>query len=184
MTFLAQLWLPIVVSAVLVFVLSAMTHMLVPYRQREWSRPAGQDALQAALKGAAPGLYAFPVPAEPRERMKPEAMARWAAGPSGWLSLVPPGPIRMGRNLGLSLLVNLLVSFMAAYVAFHALGHAAHYRAVFRLVGTVGVLAYAVGPIYEAIWYWKPWRTLAMTAVDALVFGLAMAGVFGWLWPR
>jgi len=184
MAFLAQLWLPIVVSAVLVFVLSALTHMLVPYRQREWSHAAGEDALQAALRGAAPGLYAFPAPADPHERGKPEALARWAAGPSGWLSVVPPGPLSMGRNLGLSFLVNLLVSAMVAYLALHALGHGAHYRAVFRLVGTVGALAYAVGPLYEGIWYWKPWRSLAMTALDALLFGLVMAGTFGWLWPR
>jgi hypothetical protein len=184
MAFLAQLWLPILVSAVLVFVASAASHMLVPYRQREWAQAPGQDTIQAALRGARPGLYVFPVPEDPRQRMKPDALKRWSEGPSGWLSLVPPGPMSMGRNLGLSFLVNLVVSFMAAYVAFHALGTAAHYRAVFRLVGTVGVLAYGVGSVYEGIWYWRPGKSLAMNVVDALVAGLLMAGTFGWLWPR
>jgi len=184
MAFLALLWLPIVVSAVLVFVVSAASHMLVPYRRREWAHAASEDALQAALKGAAPGLYAFPMPAEPRARGQAEAMQRWAVGPSGWLAVLPPGPLSMGRNLGLSFLVNLLVSFMAAYVAAHALGPAANGRAVFRLVGTLGTLAYGVGTIYEAIWYWRPWRTLAMNALDALAYGLAMAGAFALLWPR
>lgn len=184
MAFLAQLWLPIVVSTLLVFFLSAATHMLIPFRRTEWAHLPGQDALQAALRGVTPGLYAFPLPADPGERGKPEALRRLAEGPSAWLALLPPGPMSMGRNLGLSFLVNLLVSAMVAYVAFHALGPAPHYRAVFRLVGTVGVLAYGVGTIYEGIWFWRPWRSLAMNGLDALVYGLAMAGTFGWLWPR
>ena len=184
MAFLAQLWLPIVVSAVLVFVVSAALHMLLPAHRTEWGHLPKESALQEALRGTPPGLYGFPMPAEAGERGKPEAMQRWAEGPSGWLSLVPPRPLDMGRNMGLSLLMNLFVSASAAYLAAHVLGVAPPYRPVFRLVGTVGFLAYAVGPIYEAIWYWKPFRSLALVAIDALLYGLVMAGSFGWLWPR
>jgi hypothetical protein len=184
MAFLAQLWLPIVVSAALVFVASAVMHMAVPYRKREWAAAPNQDAIQGAFRGAAPGLYVFPAPQDPAERMKPEHVTRWAEGPSGWLALIPPGPMSMGRNLGLSFLVNVVVSIMAAYVAVHALGPMPHYRAVFRVVGTVGILAYGVGPLYEGIWFWKPARSLWMNVADALVYGLLMAGAFGWLWPR
>lgn len=184
MAFLAQLWLPIVVSAVLVFVVSAITHMLVPFRKTEWGHLPKEGALQEALRGAKPGLYGFPMPAEGFERGQAAAMQRWAEGPSGWLSLVPAGPVNMGRNLGLSLLVNLFVSAFVAYIAAHALGVAPHYRTVFRLVGGIGFLAYAVGTVYEAIWYWRPWKSLAYNTVDALLYGLVMAGSFGWLWPR
>jgi hypothetical protein len=184
MAFLAQLWLPIVVSAVLVFVVSAITHMLIPARQTEWGHLAKESALQEALGGAKPGLYGFPMPADVRQRGKPAAMQRWAEGPSGWLALVPAGPINMGRNLGLSFLMNLFVSTMAAYIAAHALGMAPHYRAVFRVIGSIGFLAYAVGMIYESIWFWRPWKSLAYTAVDALLYAMVMGGTFGWLWPR
>jgi hypothetical protein len=184
MAFLAQLWLPIVVSALLVFFVSAATHMLVPYRLREWGRVEGQDAIRAALQGVAPGLYAFPLPVDAKDRGKPEELARWSAGPSGWISLVPSAPFSMGRNLGLSLVVNLLVSAVAAYLASRSLTGPYHYGTVFRLVGTVGFVAYAVGPAYEAIWYWKPWKSIAMGTIDALLYGAVMAGSFGWLWPR
>jgi hypothetical protein len=184
MALLALLWLPIVVSALLVFFASAAFHMLVPFRQREWQRLPDEGAVQAALRQAPPGLYGFPLTADPKERGKPEALARWTEGPSGWLSVVPRGPIAMGRNLGLSLLLNLLVSAAVAYVALQALGAGVRYGAVFRLVGTVGFLAYAVGAPYEAIWFWRPWRSSAMTALEALAYGLVMAGTFGWLWPR
>ena len=52
MAFLAQLWLPVVVSAVLVFLVSAVTHMMVPFRKTEWSHLPTQDAIQTALRGA------------------------------------------------------------------------------------------------------------------------------------
>lgn len=189
MSFLAQLWLPIVVSALLVFFLSAATHMLVPFRQTEWGQLKTQDAIQASLRGAAPGLYMFPTPADPKERGKPEAMQKMAEGPSGWLTLVHPGPMSWGRNLGLSLAMNLFVSFGAAYIATMTLGAMPlqlfpHERVVFRVVSTIGFLAYAVGPIYDAVWFWKPWKSLAYTALDSLAYGLVMGVTFSMLWPR
>jgi hypothetical protein len=184
MSFVAQLWLPIVVSAVLVFVLSAASHMALPWRKGEWGRLTDFAALQAALRGLAPGMYAFPAAPDPKEQMKPEWMERWAKGPSGWFTVAPPGPISMGRNMALSLLAFLGVAFMDAYVAWHALGPGAHYRAVFRIVGTVGVLAFGVGPIFNSIWYHRPWRVYLMDLLDAVLYAFAMAGVFGWLWPR
>ncbi len=184
MTFFAQLWIPIVVSAVAVFAVSAITHMAIPARQAEWAHLPKESALQEVLRGAKPGLYGFPMPAEPSQRGRREAMQRWAEGPSGWLSLVPPGPINMGRNLGLSLLLNLFVSTLAAYAAFHAMGAAPSPRTVFRVVGTVGFLAYGIGAVYEGIWYWKPWRSLAYTVADAVLYCLAMGWIFDYLWPR
>jgi hypothetical protein len=184
MSFLALLWLPIVVSAVLVFVLSAISHMAVPFRRTEWAHLPVQGAIQEALRGTRPGLYAIPSPADLSQRGQPEHLKAVAEGPTAWLALVPPGPMNMGRSLGLSLLMNLFVSLVVAYLAAHVLGGVPHYRAVFRVVGTVGFLAYAVGPVYEGIWFWKPWRSFAMGTLEALAYGLAMAGTFGWLWPR
>jgi hypothetical protein len=186
MVFLGALWLPIVVSAVLVFVASALTHMVLPYHRTEWSAAPGAEAIQGALRGAAPGTYAFPTATEPKDRMSPEWLQRWAEGPSGWLTVVPRGPISMPRNLGLSLLLNLLVSFLTAYVAWRAFpgGLAPGYRAVFRLTATVGFMTYALAPAYDSIWFGRPWRTSLYTALDGLIFGLVMGGAFGWLWPR
>jgi len=181
---LAHLWLPILVSAAIVFVLSAVSHMLAPWRRTEFHHVPETATVQAALRGLPPGLYLFPAAEDPRERMTAAWMEKWAAGPSGWLTLVPGGPISMGRNLVLSFLVYLAVSVLAAYAAGHALGWGAHYRAVFRVVGTITFLAYATGTSFQSIWYARPWRVWLADAFDALVFGLFTAGVFGWLWPR
>lgn len=184
MAFVAQLWIPILLSAVLVFALSAASHMVLPWRKGEWGRITDFAALQAALKDLAPGLYAFPAAPEQKQQMTPEWLDRWAKGPSGWLTIAPRRPIDMGRNMALSFLVFLGVAFMAAYVGAHALGLHAPYRPVFRVVGTIGTLSFGVGSIFNSIWYHRPWRAYLADALDALLFGLVMAGVFGWLWPR
>ncbi len=184
MFIVANLWLPILVSAVLVFVLSAASHMLLPWRRNEWAAVGEFEALQAALRGLKPGQYVFPASPDPQQRMSREWMERWAKGPSGWLTVAPPGAIHMPRNLGLSFLVFLGVAVVDAYVTCRALGLGAHYRPVFRIAGTVAAMSFGVAPIFSSIWYHRPWRAYAADAVDAVVFGLAMAGVFGWLWPR
>jgi len=184
MSFLALLWLPILLSAILVFLLSAASHMFLPWRRNEFRHVPQSDAVQAALRGLPPGQYLFPASADSRERMTAEWMQRWAAGPSGWITLAPQGPINMPRNLGLSFLVNLLVSVLTAYVAALALGPSTPYLEVLRLVSTIGFMSYAVGTSFNSIWYSRPWKDYAADLVDALVYGFAMAGVFGWLWPR
>lgn len=184
MAFLTHLWLPILVSAVLVFILSAASHMALPWRKNEWGRITDSDALQAALRGLKPGQHSFPAAPDPKQQMTKEWMERWAKGPSGWLTLARPGPFSMGRAMALSFLVYLGVAFADAYVAWHSLGPSAPYLAVFRIVGTVAFMSYALATIFESIWYSRPWRAYASDVIDAALYCLAMAGVFGWLWPR
>ncbi len=183
MSFVAQLWVPILASAVVVFVLSAASHMALPWHRSEWGRITDFGPLQASLRGLAPGCYAFPAAPDPKQQMSEEWMDRWAQGPSGWITIAPPGPIVMGRNLALTFLVFLAVAFLEGYVAWHALGPAAPSRAVFRLVGTVGFMSFGVGSIFHSIWYHRPWRAYAANVIDAILFGLGMAAVFAWRWP-
>ena len=182
--FVAQLWLPIVLSAVVLFVVSAASHMVLPWRRGEWGRITDFGALQAAVKDLPPGQWAFPASPSPKEQMTPEWRERWARGPAGWLTLAPRAPMNMGRSLALSFLVFLSVALLSAYAGWHALGPHARYRSVFRLVATMGALSFGVGSIFNSIWYHRPWRAYLSDAIDAVLFGVVMAGVFGWLWPR
>ena len=187
MEFVGQLWLPILLSAVLVFITSSIVHMVLPYHRTEMSPAPNTDGIRNALRGAAPGLYAFPMAADPKERMSAESMKKWAEGPSGFLTLMAPGPISMSKNLTLWFVFNVVVSFFTAYVAGHALAMGAtapSYLAVFRIVGTIGLMAYGFAATGDAIWYGKPWRSWGFTMFDALLYGCVMAGTFGWLWPR
>ncbi len=186
MAFVAQLWLPILVSAILVFALSAVSHMVLPWHRTEWGRITDASAIQAALRGVEPGQYAFPAAPDPKQQMSSEWMEKWAAGPSGWLTLAPRGPIRMRRNMALSFVVFLVVAFYVAYVACRALGvaPAPSHRAIFRIAGSVGFLGFGVGSVFHSIWYNRPWRAYVADVVDALVYSIVMGATFALLWPR
>ena len=184
MSVLAHLWFPILLSAVVVFALSAASHMVLPWRRNEWGRITDAGALQEAIRGLAPGQYVFPAAPDPKQQMTKEWMDRWGAGPSGWLTIAGPGPVRMGRNMALSLLVFLFVAFVDAYLAAHAVGSPVQFRSVARVVGTVGFMSFGVGSIFNSIWYNRPWRAYLADVVDAILYSVAMAVIFGLLWPR
>jgi hypothetical protein len=181
---LTSLWLPILLSAVFVFIASSLIHMVLKYHSTEVDAAPNQDALQGALKGAAPGWYGVPMAPEPKERMSAEWLKKWAEGPSAMFTVFAPGPMNMGKLLGQWFVFNLVVSVFTAYVASHALAAGTSYLTVFRVVGTIGLMAYGFGVTGDTIWFGRPWRSWCLTMVDSLIYGCVMAGTFGWLWPR
>src|SRR5580765_4421654 len=57
-----SLWLPVLVSAIIVFIASSIIHMLLPYHQGDYQRLPYEDNLLAVLGavGLKRGLYSFP----------------------------------------------------------------------------------------------------------------------------
>jgi hypothetical protein len=186
MVSLAALWLPIVLSGVLVFVLSSIIHMVLGYHRSDYTRLPNEDAVRAAIRSGnpAPAQYIIPYLAGPKEMESPEMKQKLAEGPLGVLNIRPAGAIGMGPSLVQWFVYSLIVSGLVAYVASHALPHGSPYLHVFRIVGAVGFLAYAAGQLPAAIWMGKPWSIAAKEAFDGLLYGLVTAGTFGWLWPR
>ena len=90
----------------------------------------------------------------------------------------------MGGTLVGWFLFTLVVSFFVAYLAGHALAPGTHYLQVFRVVGTVALLAYAAGSAPNSIWMGKPWSSTFKDMLDGLIYALLTAGTFGWLWPK
>jgi len=50
MEFLSELWLPILLSAVFVFLVSSVLHMLIPIHCGDHDRLPDEDAMLAALR--------------------------------------------------------------------------------------------------------------------------------------
>lgn len=183
---LTQIWLPIVVAAVFVFVASSLIHMVVKWHNSDYRPLPNEEAvLDAIRKGApGPGQYTFPYCADLKEMGKEETRKKFERGPMGFVYLTTPGLPNMGKLLGSWFLLNLVVSFCVGYLVSRTVAPGTPYLQVFRVAGTVTFLAYAVGTVPNAIWMGKPWKVTLKEIVDGLVFGLVTAGAYGWLWPR
>ncbi len=186
MTHLMALWLPVLLSAAAVFVVSSVIHMMSPWHKGDYPKLPNEDKVMDALRPLAipPGDYMLPRPSS-TEDMKSAAFAeKMKKGPVVIMTVVPSGPMSMGRNLALWFLYSLVVGVLAAYVAGRALPTGATYLHVFRFVGATAFIAYSAALWQIAIWYHRSWMTTIKETVDGLIYALITAGMFGWLWPR
>ena len=185
MVSLSALWIPIVVSAVFVFIASSIMHMMLPYHKSDHKQLPDEDNVMAALRSAKAGRGVYMFPFCTHQNMKDPAMVeKRKQGPVGILTVLPSGDINMGPYLAKWFTFCLLVGFFVAYLAAHTLPAGTHYRAVFRIVGTAAFLAYGLGNLPNAIWKGQPASNVIKEVVDGLVYGLLTAGTFGWLWPK
>ena len=185
MTGLFALWLPILLSAVIVFVASSIIHMVLPWHKSDYPKLPNEDDVRNALRplALAPGDYCVPRPADMQEMKTPEFAGKMKEGPVLMLTVMPNGAMSMGRNLGLWFLYCVAVGFFAAYVAGRALPAGAPYLRVFQLVGACAFAGYAFALWQMSIWYRRAWSITIKATVDGLVYALLTAGTFGWLWP-
>ena len=186
MTGIIELWLPILLSAVIVFVVSSLIHMVTPWHKSDYPKVPDEDKVMDALRPLAipPGDYMIPRPSSSREMRSPEFAEKMRKGPVVVLTVMPNGPVSMGRNLILWFLYAVVVGVFAAYVAGRALPPGAAYLSVFRFAGCTAFVGYALALWQMSIWYRRAWSTTIKVTVDGLVYALLTAGTFGWLWPR
>ncbi len=183
---LAQLWAPILVSAVLVFFGSSLVHMVIKWHNADYRKLPNEDEVRAAIrKGSpSPGQYTMPHCADMKDMQSPEMQQKWTEGPVGLLWVKANGMTGMGPMLGTWFVFNLVVAFFVAYLGVHTLPVGTAYLTVFRVLGTATFLAYGAGTVPSAIWMGKPWVVVGKELGDALLYALLSAGAFGWLWPR
>jgi hypothetical protein len=182
---LAALWLPIVLSAVFVFVASSIIHMLLPYHRSDYSQLPDEDKILTVLRAAAlkRGLYVFPFCTH-KDMKSPAIVEKQKQGPVGFMTILPSGPPAMLKFLIQWFVFCLLIGFFVAYLTGHTVPSGARYLAVFRVAGTAAFLAYGLGHLSDGIWKGQKWSLTIKEVIDGLVYGLLTAGTFSWLWPR
>ncbi len=182
---LTALWLPILLSAVIVFLASSVIHMMLPYHRSDFAKVPSEDAVMEALRKfeIPPGDYIMPCAGGPEGMKDPKLIEKAKKGPVAMITVMPSGMPTMGTSLALWFLYCVVVGFCAAYVAGRALGPGAHYLEVFRFAGCAAFLAYAGALAQNSIWYKRKWSSTLKSIFDGLIYALLTGGAFGWLWP-
>ena len=186
MTGLVSLWMPILLSAVIVFVVSSIIHMLTPWHKGDYTKVPDEDKVMDALRpfNLAPADYMMPRPASVQDMNSPEFAEKRKKGPVVMFTVFPGGPVSMGPQLLGWFVYSLVIGAFAGYVASRAVPVGAPYLHVFRFVGTTAFLGYAGALWQMAIWYRRNLGTTIRSTIDGLVYAGLTAGTFGWLWPR
>jgi hypothetical protein len=187
MTVLCAPWLPILLSAVFVFVVSALIHMVLQWWHRsDYGKLPDEARVMDALRpfGIPPGDYMVPNCSGGAEMKTPEFKEKINKGPVMTLTVMPNGMINMGKSLALWFLYTLVVSCFAAYVSGHALPAGATCRHIIRFAGVTAFLGYAGALWQMSIWYQRSWTTTIKTTIDGVIYAAITAATFGWLWPR
>lgn len=186
MVALTSLWMPIVLSAVAVFIVSSLIHMVVGYHKHDYGAVPSEDAVMEALRkfSIPPGDYVMPHAHGAAEMKSPEFMEKWNKGPIVMMTVFPQGPMAIGSQLTKWFIYCVVSSVFAAYVASRALVPGAPYLEVFRFAGVMAFACYGVAIWQSNIWYRRQIGTTVRLTIDALVYALVTAGMFGWLWPN
>ena len=178
------LWLPILLSAVFVFIASSLIHMVVKYHNSDFKGLPSEEDIMGDLRkyDLEQGEYYMPYTADFKERDTPEFKAKMEKGPCGFITITS-SDCSMATPLLQWFVYSLLVGFFTAYVCGIAMGPGAGFMEVFRMAGTVTFAGYSLALIQNSIWYKRSWGTTVKYLVDGFIYGCVTAATFAWLWP-
>jgi len=186
MTSLVSLWLPILVSAVVVFLASWIVHMVLPHHRSDFAKLPQEDTVLDTLRSLniPTDQYLAPYANTMAQMKQPEYVEKRKRGPAIFLAVAAGPDPGMGKPLAQWFVYLLVISLVIAYLTSGAIAIGAPYRVVFKFVCVAALLVYALGHPHQSIWYRQRWRATVAYLIDGLIYALLTAGVFGWLWPR
>jgi hypothetical protein len=181
---LSSLWVPIALSAVLVFIASNIVHMVLPYHRSDYQALPAEDEVQAALRkfNIPLGDYMLPRP-NPASMRDPAFLDKMKRGPVAIITVMS-GDFKMAGRLTQWFAFCLVVSVFSGYLAGLSLGPGVPYLRVSQVASCAAFMGYGLAAVPASVWYSKSWATTAKTLVDALIYGFVTGGTFGWLWPH
>jgi len=181
----ALLW-PILLSTIIVFIASSVSHMLLPWHRSDYPALPNEEGFRKAVgpMNIPPGDYFVPRPAARSEMQAPAFLAKLNEGPRIIMTVLPNGTGSLAKPLVGWFFYCLVVNFFASHVAATTLAPGTPYRYVFHTVGLTALLGYVAALWQARIWFNKSWSITIKSSVDGLIYATLVAGTFGWLWPK
>lgn len=185
MELIGAYWAAALVAAVVVFVVSSVVHMALPYHKSDYGFAPNEDELRKSLNAAGlkPGRYMMPGCHSMKDLASEEMQAKFKEGPVGWFTILPPGPPSMGKNLLGWFVFTVFISFVVAYLADMALGPGER-ELVFRFTAAASFAIYGLSVFPETIWKAQPLSVSLKFVLDGLFYGLATGFAFDLMWPE
>ena len=185
MVTLTELWLPILLSGALVWIVSALVWMVLPHHKSDFAGLPDEEAARQALQpqNLEPGIYNIPHMPSRDSARKPEQRKKFTDGPVAFVTVLPNEDPAMAGQMLASFAYFVIAGIAVAYVSGRVLAPGAEYLQVFRVAGTVAWLTYGWGRVLESVWFGLPWSQQVKHLFDALLYALATAATFAWLWP-
>lgn len=183
MTVLLSLWLPILASAVFVFVISSVIHMVLPWHKADYRKLPNQDQVMDALRpfNIPRGDYLVPLCDSMKEMKTPEFKAKRQKGPV-FIATFLSGEMAIGKSLVLWFVYCLVISYFSAYVGAHTSGFGPFSIHSRRIIWITAFLGYGGALCQASIWFQRSWGTTTRSLIDAGIYAAATAATFGWLW--
>ena len=182
---LTDLLFPILLSAVFVFIVSSILHMVIPIHKDDFAKLPGEEKLLEVMRSEnlQPGSYAFPRADSMKDMGTPEMIEKCNKGPVGFMTVTVNGPPAMGKYLAMWFMYSIIIGIFVAYIAGLGLERGAEFLIVFRMTAAAAILGYAASSIVDSIWKYQRWGITMKFVFDGVLYGLATAATFAWLWP-
>jgi hypothetical protein len=180
-----HLWLPVLLTAMAVFIASSLIHMVIQWHKSDYKKLSNEDAVRDAIRAGSPGpgQYILPHCAEMKDMQGDAMKQKFVDGPVGFLTLRRNGPPTMGACLLQWFVYTLAVAAISGSIALRVFGVWGNAHSAGHLVGLVSFLTYTGGSVQYGIWMGKPWGSVAKDALDGLIYGAISMLIFTYMWP-
>ncbi|MCH8147984.1 MAG: hypothetical protein IH987_08320 [Planctomycetes bacterium] len=86
---MTALWVPILLSAVFVFIERSISHVVIQIHKGDYKKIPGDERVIAEMKshGIQPGTYTFPCPESTKDMGTPEMIEKYKKGPVGFMAV-------------------------------------------------------------------------------------------------
>ena len=184
MVTIGSLWMPILVSAVIIWFASFLVWVVLPHHKSEYKGVPDEDATIKSLGDIRPGLYNIPHLTAMEEIKKPEVIKKFEGGPTGFLTVVPRGVPNMGKSMVLSFVYYLAVGVVVRLRRWSDSGVGDPLSQGVPDCRHRGMVGSRVGSHHRWYLVWTTVGAIAKHLLDTLAYGLLTGEVFGWLWPE